>query len=240
MISKTAPARKNHSGGSPAKAGEAGLAMPKLQRSTLNEEVYLQLKQALMTGRIAPGSTMTIRSLAASFGISVMPVREALRRLVAEHVLVLLPNRSVSLPIITRERFREITRIRTSLEGLAAEEATPLVSAEDIRQMAAINDEMEQPNTTKHPEYLVMNREFHFRLYQSARLPTLVKIIESLWLQIGPLLTIQQGVYESEGKLVQTQHRRLLQALKKRDAAGARAAIVSDIEDAAKIIAANL
>ena len=240
MISKTAPARKNHSGESPAKAGEADLAMPKLQRSTLNEEVYQQLKQALMTGRIAPGSTMTIRSLAASFGISVMPVREALRRLVAEHVLVLLPNRSVSLPIITRERFHEITRIRTSLEGLAAEEATPLVNAEDIRQMAAINDEMEQPNTTKHPEYLVMNREFHFRLYQSARLPTLVKIIESLWLQIGPLLTIQQGVYESEGKLVQTHHRRLLKALKKRDAVEARAAIVSDIEDAAKIIAANL
>ena len=72
------------------------LEMPRLQRNTLNEEVYEQLKQALMTGRIAPGATMTIRSLAASFGISPMPVREALRRLVAEHVLFLLPNRSVS------------------------------------------------------------------------------------------------------------------------------------------------
>src|SRR5262245_21196794 len=118
-------------------AGALGLDMPKLQRNTLNEEVYHQLKQALMAGRIMPGSIMTIRSLAKSFGISPMPVREALRRLVAEHVLVLLPNRSVSLPIITRERFREITRIRTSLEGLAAEEATPLVGAEALRRMAA-------------------------------------------------------------------------------------------------------
>src|SRR4249920_1390009 len=113
----------------PAGAAEAPFAVPKLQRNTLNEEVYEQLKQALMSGRIAPGSTMTIRSLASSFGISVMPVREALRRLVAEHVLVLLPNRSVALPVFTRERFDEITRIRTSLEGLAAEAGGPQITA---------------------------------------------------------------------------------------------------------------
>jgi len=223
-----------------AAAVELALEVPKLQRNTLNEEVYQQLKHALMSGRIAPGSTMTIRSLAKSFGISPMPVREALRRLVAEHVLVLLPNRSVSLPIITRDRFREITRIRTSLEGLAAEEATPLVGAEVLRRMDALNAEMERPGQTRQPEYLIKNREFHFCLYQSSQLPTLVKIIEALWLQIGPLLTIQQQEFASKGIIVQTQHRRLLKALRKRDAAEARASIIKDIEDAAKIIAATL
>lgn len=240
MAAKNVQARKPRLPEGTAGAGELELEMPKLQRNTLNEEVYEQLKHALMTGRIAPGSTMTIRSLAKSFGISPMPVREALRRLVAEHVLVLLPNRSVSLPIITRERFREITRIRTSLEGLAAEEATPLIAAETIKRMVAINDEMERPGSTKGPEYLVKNREFHFCLYQSSRLPTLVKIIESLWLQIGPLLTIQQQEFASESVIVQTQHRRLLKALKKGDAAEARGAIIDDIEDAAKVIGASL
>src|SRR5687767_1737767 len=240
MTAKTRQARTSRLQDETAISGELELEMPKLQRNTLNEEVYQQLKHALMTGRIAPGSTMTIRSLAKSFGISPMPVREALRRLVAEHVLVLLPNRSVSLPIITRERFREITRIRTSLEGLAAEEATPLVTADAMKKMAALNDEMELPGQTKRPEYLVKNREFHFCLYQSSRLPTLVKIIEALWLQIGPLLTIQQEEFASSGVIVQTQHRRLLKALKKGDAAEARDAIVSDIEDAAKLIVACL
>jgi len=167
-------------------------------------------------------------------------VREALRRLVAEHVLVLLPNRSVSLPIITRERFREITRIRTSLEGLAAEEATPLIAADTVKRMAALNDEMELPGQTRRAEYLSKNREFHFCLYQSSHLPTLVKIIEALWLQIGPLLTIQQHEFASTGVIVQSQHRRLLKALKKGDAAEARDAVVNDIEDAAKIIGASL
>jgi len=238
MNAKKAPARKPRSPESTP--GELELEMPKLQRNTLNEEVYEQLKHALMTGRIAPGSTMTIRSLAKSFGISPMPVREALRRLVAEHVLVLLPNRSVSLPIITRERFREITRIRTSLEGLAAEEATPLIAAETVKRMVALNDEMELPGQTKRAEYLAKNREFHFCLYQSSRLPTLVKIIEALWLQIGPLLTIQQHEFASSGVIVQSQHRRLLKALRKGDAVEARGAVVDDIEDAAKIIGASL
>jgi DNA-binding GntR family transcriptional regulator len=240
MTAKTRQARTSRLQDETAISGELELEMPKLQRNTLNEEVYQQLKHALMTGRIAPGSTMTIRSLAKSFGISPMPVREALRRLVAEHVLVLLPNRSVSLPIITRERFREITRIRTSLEGLAAEEATPLVTPDVVKRMAALNDEMEMPGQTKRPEYLVKNREFHFCLYQSSGLPTLVKIIEALWLQIGPLLTIQQEEFASGGVIVQTQHRRLLKALRKGDATEAREAIVNDIEDAAKIISATL
>jgi DNA-binding GntR family transcriptional regulator len=220
--------------------GEAQLHMPKLQRNTLNEEVYQQLKQALMSGRIAPGSTMTIRSLAASFGISPMPVREALRRLVAEHVLVLLPNRSVSLPVITRERFREITRIRTSLEGLASEEAAAFIPADDIKMMSQLNEEMETEDAARSVDYLVKNREFHFCLYRNCRMPTLLLIIESLWLQIGPLLTIQQSKYAGAGLAVQTHHRRALKALKKRDAKETRDAIVSDIEDAAKIIAASL
>jgi DNA-binding GntR family transcriptional regulator len=240
MNAKGAPAGKARSRDTAAGAGEVELDVPKLQRNTLNEEVYQQLKQALMTGRISPGSTMTIRSLAASFGISPMPVREALRRLVAEHVLMLLPNRSVSLPIITRERFREITRIRTSLEGLASEEAAAFIPPDDIRAMSKLNDEMETEDAAQSADYLVMNREFHFRLYRNCRMPTLILIIESLWLQIGPLLTIQQMRSASTGVLVQSHHRRALKALKKRDAKETRDAIVSDIEDAAKIIAASL
>ena len=237
MKSRKAPQKKAAGRGRAAPPADAPFAVPKLQRNTLNEEVYEQLKQALMTGRIAPGATMTIRSLAASFGISPMPVREALRRLVAEHVLFLLPNRSVSMPVITRERFREITRIRTSLEGLAAEEATPLIDSGTIDRIAALNDEMEREDAAKTADYLVKNRELHFSLYRACQMPTLVKIIESLWLQIGPLLTIQQGIYVKAGITVQTHHRRLLKALRKRNAQEARVSIVDDIEDAAKLIA---
>jgi DNA-binding GntR family transcriptional regulator len=214
--------------------------VPKLQRATLNDEVYEQLKQAIMSGTILPGSTMTIRSLAASFGISLMPVREALRRLVAEHVLIMLPNRSVALPVITPERFREITRIRVSLEALAAEEGTSRIAAGDIDRMAALNTAMEQPTASQSPDYLKHNRDFHFALYAASGLRTLVSMIESLWLQIGPLLTIQQQAFAESAPAVQVHHRAALRALRRRDGKAAGAAIAADIQDAATIIGAKL
>ena len=67
---------------------------------------------------------------------------------------------------------------------------------------------MEREDAAKTADYLVKNREFHFSLYRACQMPTLVKIIESLWLQIGPLLTIQQGIYVKAGITVQTHHRR--------------------------------
>jgi DNA-binding GntR family transcriptional regulator len=215
-------------------------AVPKLQRATLNDEVYGQLKQAIMSGAIRPGSTMTIRSLAASFGISLMPVREALRRLTAEHVLTMLPNRSVALPVITPERFREITRIRVSLEALATEEGTPNISGEEIDRMAALNAGMEQPMSGSSPDYLKNNREFHFAIYTASGMPMLVAMIESLWLQIGPLLTHHQQAFSGPTPNVQVHHRALLRALQRRDAKAAGAAIAADILDAATIIAPRL
>src|SRR3954467_23957 len=90
-----------------------GLA--RLERETLHERAYDEVKKAIMGGAIAPGAPMTIRALAKALGTSVMPVREALRRLVAERALELLPNRSVTLPVMTAEKFDEIVRIRLAL-----------------------------------------------------------------------------------------------------------------------------
>jgi DNA-binding GntR family transcriptional regulator len=214
--------------------------VPKISRSTLNEEVYEQLKHALMSGKIAPGSTMTIRSLASSFGISVMPVREALRRLVAEHVLIILPNRSVALPVFTRERFNEITRIRTSLEGLAAEAGSINLTPEMIERMAHMTQLMESKTPGKHADILAWNREFHFTLYRASNMNMLVKMIETLWLQAGPLLHLQQRVFAEKETPVYVHHHRALRAIGTRKPKQVRDAIVDDIEDAAKIISAAL
>jgi DNA-binding GntR family transcriptional regulator len=71
-------------------------------------------------------------------------------------------------------------------------------------------------------------------------MPVLVKMIESLWLQVGPLLNLQQQVFAAEKISVYVHHHRALEGLKKKKPAEVRAAIVGDIEDAAKIIGARL
>jgi DNA-binding GntR family transcriptional regulator len=213
------------------------LDLPKLQRATLNDEVYAELKRAIMAGAIEPGRSMTIRSLAASFGVSLMPVREALGRLVAERVLELLPNRSVAVPVLDRVRFHEVTRIRLALEGLAVREGARNIGEHELAQMIAWNEEMEAPETARSAKALDLNREIHYMLYRAAGMPTLYGMIETLWLQIGPLLTIHmRSILDHQPSTLQQHHRDAFAAISAGDAEAAAAAIVADIEAAAVTI----
>jgi DNA-binding GntR family transcriptional regulator len=163
-----------------------------------------------------------------------MPVREALRRLVAERALDMLPTRSVTLPVITPERFDEICRIRVTLEGLVTEAAAALIRPEELRQMQQANAEMWRLKRQQTAVYLAKNQEFHFVLYQAAHMPTAMQMIESLWLQAGPLLNL--ALSEFGLRVGQDHHQSLLDALAKRDGKAARQAIQDDISDAATVI----
>jgi DNA-binding GntR family transcriptional regulator len=208
----------------------------KLERETLHDRAYLELKKAIMSGAIRPGATITIRAMATALGTSPMPVREALRRLVAERALEMLPTRSVTLPLMTAERFDEISRLRIALEGLASEAGAQHLTREALRRLQQAHAEMNRMKNVG--EYLAKNQEFHFTLYQAAGMPVALQMIESLWLQAGPLLNLAIGEYGFEG--AQDHHRELLDQLAKHNVKGARSAIEADITDAARIIRAYL
>jgi DNA-binding GntR family transcriptional regulator len=210
------------------------LQISKLERETLHDRAYLELKKAIMSGAIRPGATITIRAMAAALGTSPMPVREALRRLVAERALVMLPTRSVTLPLMTAEQFDEICRIRVAMEGLVTEKAAGLIAPEALRRMQQAQAEMSRLKRQQTSVYLAKNQELHFTLYQAARMPVAMQMIESLWLQAGPLLNL--ALSEIGFRSGQDHHRELLDALAKRSVKAARAAIEADITDAARII----
>lgn len=89
----------------------------------LQERLYQRLREDLLAGRFQPGERLKIRDLANQWGTSPMPVRAALQRLVAEGALEGEAQRSLRVPLMTRERFLQILQVRLSLEGLAAESA---------------------------------------------------------------------------------------------------------------------
>ena len=214
------------------------LAGDKLRRVTLDEKAYRWVKDALMAGRLPPGQVLTISGLAEQFDISPMPVREALNRLVSEHALTLQANRSLAVPVMTRDDLTEVTLIRCRLESLAAECATPRLDAEGLAEMAALNRQMERDATLDAAAYLTLNRQFHFRLYAAAGLPSLLSLIESQWVRIGPALRLHVDAERRPGPL--PSHRALLAALKARDAAAAGAAMIADLKTAAEDILPKL
>ena len=95
-------------------------ALSQVERETMQERVFLKLKQALLRGELVPGQPVTINKLAETFGTSHMPVREAIGRLVTARALEALPNRSVAVPALSRARLEDIMRVRAEIEGFAA------------------------------------------------------------------------------------------------------------------------
>ena len=112
------------------------------ERETLQRRTYETLRMALMGGVFALGQEVTLRSLAAALGTSAMPVREAIGRLITERALVMLPNRTVIVPRMTRGRCIELFQARQALERLAAEAACARATSELIDRIADVDTDL--------------------------------------------------------------------------------------------------
>lgn len=195
----------------------------------LQEQLYLRIREGLLAGRFQPGERLKIRDLAAEWGTSPMPVRAALQRLVAEGALEGEPQRSLRVPIMTRERFQQIFLVRMSLEGLAVETATPQLTGDDIAQLRRCVENMERALEQRDVQgYLDDNSLFHMTLYRACANPTLLRMIESLWLQVGPFFN--QLFTEADLSLrLNDFHEDAFKAVLAGDAKGARGAIEQDM-----------
>jgi DNA-binding GntR family transcriptional regulator len=205
----------------------------------LHDDIYAVLRRALVSGGLVPGQRVSIRTLAEDFGTSLVPVRDALKRLVAEHALLMLPNRTVCVPMMTRERFQELLQARLVLETMLTRRAAERISLEKIAKLDEVNDAMRiAVNGGDVKSYLTANYSFHFELYAAAESSVVLPIVEMLWVQAGPFLNAvftDQGTRNAGGN-----HLEVLKALRRRDPVGAAAAINSDLADAADLILSSV
>lgn len=213
-------------------------ALPRYERTTIADSVYKDLKTLLLSGGIPPGEKVTLRGLATAIGTSPMPVRDAVRRLVSEGALEMLPNRTLQVPRPTLERFREIVRIRCNLEGLAAEVAAEHIDKATLKVLREYAVRFESEGRRKTPdsaEVITANRLLHFTLYTASGMPLLVSMIEGLWAQIAPVFAYSMNHYTRDVDHWESfgHHARLLTALRQQDGAQARQIVAADIQDAA-------
>ena len=205
--------------------------------TSLRKQVYDSLREALTAGRFAPGQKVTFRYVAGALGVSLTPVREALRRLVAEGAFEMHPNRSVRVPLMTRAKVLELRDMRMALEGLAAGKAALLATRD---QIAGIRRAAREIVSARSRGDSVTDRqkvrEFHFAVYAAAGQPMLLRVIEGLWLQTGPYMNLLYPDFIASprgpaGRL------KVIEALQARDAAVARREIESDIRRALTYVA---
>lgn len=212
----------------------AGPRFLPVERETVQDRVYAELRRALICGLFEPGQVLTIRGLADELMTSTMPVREALGRLISEKALEALPNRSVRVPTVTLARLDDLLRIRVLIEGEAVALAAPQMAASDVSRVRAILHEWdEMRNLSLRGDFdreVTLNHSFHFEIYRSSGSAVLMPMIESLWLQSGPCIREAAYAFSEAGETDTGHHHRLIvDALADRDAIAARAALVADI-----------
>jgi DNA-binding GntR family transcriptional regulator len=203
-----------------------------VSRDSVQDQIYAELSDALICGRLQGGQTLQIRDLADAFQTSVMPVREALRRLVAEGALESATQRPVRVPHLSVERLDDIHRARLLVEGHAAEKAALLADDQLLSVLSKADAEFSKALATGDMDAeLQANQRFHFALYEAAQSPTLLSMIRSLWLQSGPYVRIAVAHHSTEQGAPRTLHHHgLMQALAKRDAQTARGELEADLD----------
>jgi DNA-binding GntR family transcriptional regulator len=217
----------------------AALRVVPVPRHTLQDHVYRQLCELILNGEIAPGQLVTIQALADAFGVSAMPVREALQRLSAARVLTVISGRSIGVPPLSEERLSDLRRVRIEVESLAAVWAAPNIGVVEIERLQeCVNEMAEAVRSGDDKQYLRWNRAFHFGIYQAAQSEALLAIIETLWLQISPYFHLlhASGNYLKANE----QHELMLAALRANDAAAVSLALRNDIDAAYRVLASLL
>lgn len=195
-----------------------------------NERVYRCLRSSVLHGELAPGEALTLRGLAKRYGTSMTPVREAIRRLVAEGALSLSASGRLFTPQLTNDRIEELASLRALLEPELAARALPRVHPALVARLGVIN----QQNGGDVSSYMQANLEFHRTLYLRAQAPAYLAMTETVWLQLGPSMG---QLYARLGRRHSPRHHALiLSALRGGDEAALRAAVKSDVTQSLRML----
>jgi DNA-binding GntR family transcriptional regulator len=159
-----------------------------VEATTLKETVYHRLLTAIVSGKLPPGTQVTIAQLSNLIGVSFMPVREALQKLEAGSLISIQKNRRIIISELSADDLNELLRIRVNLECMAATEALKHPTDELVKNLEKI---MKNISVSRNPEeFLKRNKAFHFSIYRSAKMPILQEVIEHLWRRVSPYLHI--------------------------------------------------
>jgi DNA-binding GntR family transcriptional regulator len=146
--------------------------------ATKAEAVYLETRGRILTGGLSPGLNVNQESLAADLGVSITPLREALRRLEMEGLIRLEAHRTVVIAPLTGQELDELYVIRIELDSLAAGLAAVNASESDITTIGQL---ARQKPVREPVVQLERNRAFHRAIYASCRNGALVAYLDQLW-----------------------------------------------------------
>ncbi len=198
----------------------------------LRELVFESLREAILNGTLGPSERLMEIQLAEEMGVSRTPVREAIRKLELEGLVVMIPRKGAYVAGMSLKDIADVFEIRGALEGLAAELAAERATEEELefmeRYLVKISEEIEKGDLDKVVE---IDTDFHTLLYKASRNERLSQIISNLREQIQRFRTTSLS-YPGRMKVALEEHRKIVEAISSRDGESAGKIAQEHIENA--------
>jgi len=191
------------------------------------------LRTAILHGQLKDNEPLRQDKIAADFGVSKVPVREALAQLKSEGLVTLHLNRGAFVAGLSAAEAHEIYLIRSALEVIALEQAIPHMTPTDYVQAENVLRLMDiETNTGQWGE---LNWQFHVRLYRAAKLPHVLKILEPLHVSVTRYLVLYLDTMGFQARS-QKEHYAILKACREHDVPTAVALLKAHLQQASETL----
>lgn len=204
----------------------------------LHDVVADRIRAAILDGELKPGEWLRQERLAQEYGVSQMPVREALKKLSVDGLVEHIPYRGVRVTEFSVEDVEDLYASRSFLEGLAARSAAQRISDDELAELKQLQARMTQKLAPADlAEYRELNRRFHTLIFSASRRAYLIRTLTQLW------TTFPSMLYGNFARTANTplparddtdlrEHDDIIAALERRDAAEAQRLVQRHIDEA--------
>jgi DNA-binding GntR family transcriptional regulator len=209
---------------------------------TLADRVFSEIQNAIVKGELKPGSKMSEAELAARYGISRGPLREALRRLEGRKLLTRIPHVGVRVISLSFEELIHIYQVREAMEGMAARLAAENMSIEEVQGLKALLADHEQQAEFQEGRAYFQEEgdfDFHYRIVQGSRNEVLAQMLCGELYHRVRLYRYQFSVTEGRPQKAFGEHHRIIEAIEARDGEMAEILMRRHISSARKNIEAH-
>jgi DNA-binding GntR family transcriptional regulator len=198
-----------------------------LERRTTSDDIADALRDAIARGDFEDGEELNQVALARHFGVSRVPVREALRQLQAEGLISAKAHMRAVVTALTVDRVAEVLDLRIRIESYLLSRAAPHIGEAELAELRALCDEMEQ--VEDHQQWLALNKTFHGRIYAHSGAELALDLSRQLSARVQRYLHVGHADGVHRNAEANAEHRRILDALAAGDTEGACAELETHV-----------
>jgi DNA-binding GntR family transcriptional regulator len=209
---------------------------PLRQNETLGEQAYFAIRRAIISGTLQPGDRITERDLASRLHVSPTPVREALRQLEQEGLVLRTPNREVTVSDMSTASVTEMFLLLATVRGVAARLAAQKITDAEVAEIQALLQQNEEVLETGPAELeLELADRFHALVHKASRNQTLMKFLGTI-MAFDPLDRLESLPDRQRARERLEEHKQIAAALASRDREGAETLMRSHVLRAAQLV----